>query len=261
MELTAGLCTEQPAINNGRSWFSMSSRRVTRSMFHDRIEVESKAPKSSLFWHRKRKRLSTWSRHWKQERSPLITVQMFLSTSKDKNRTCSASRIINQSSWVDSTREATCPDMVTGTQYCFVRGGTVSSSTQVNTWTSLFDKTEANKHKFVKLRLGVGKKNKGDKRGIPVCLYQVSVLATMQWTVFRRAEAARRSSCKLLSQSLRLGSQDCTVRPAWYSSSKSVPYIQSDNDCSLIGILEHTLRREISNESMNENQHPRATKH
>ena len=31
--------------------------------------------------------------------------------------------------------------------------------------------------------------------------YQVSVLATMQWTVFLRAEAARRSSCKLLSQS------------------------------------------------------------
>lgn len=31
--------------------------------------------------------------------------------------------------------------MVTGTQYCFVRGGMVSSSTQVNTWTSLFEQT------------------------------------------------------------------------------------------------------------------------
>jgi hypothetical protein len=30
-----------------------------------------------------------------------------------------------------------------------------------------------------------------------------------------------------------------------------VPYIQSDNDWSLMGILAHTLR-EISNESMNE---------
>jgi cytoskeletal protein RodZ len=96
------------------------------------------------------------------------------------------------------------------------------------------------------------KKKNGKQREIPACLlYQVSVLATMQWTVFRRAGAARRSSFKLLSQSLWLGSQDCRVRPAWYSSSKSVPYIQSDNDWSLMGILAHTLR-EISNESMNE---------
>ena len=49
--------------------------------------------------------------------------------------TCSASRIINQSSCVDSTSAATWPDIVTGTQYCFVL---VSSSTHVNTWTSLF---------------------------------------------------------------------------------------------------------------------------
>lgn len=56
--------------------------------------------------------------------------------------------------------------------------------------------------------------------------YQVSVLATMQWTVFLRAEAARRSSCKLLSQSDWLGSHDCNARPALYSLSKLVPYDQ-----------------------------------
>ena len=55
--------------------------------------------------------------------------------------TCSASRIINQSSCVDSTSAATWPDIVTGTQYCFVL---VSSSTHVNTWTSLFQLMKEN---------------------------------------------------------------------------------------------------------------------
>lgn len=146
IEATEGLCTEQPAINNGRSWFSMSSKRVTRSMFHERIDVDSSWPRSSLFWHRKRKRLSTWSRHW-PEKPELLTS--FSSIRKKMMSfiinhltiiTFSASRIINHSNWVDSTKAATCPDIVTGTQYCFILGGIVSSSTHVNTWTSLFTK-------------------------------------------------------------------------------------------------------------------------
>lgn len=175
---------------------------------------------------------------------PLLvhTIQKYIDERDKYFQTCSASRIINQSSWVDSTKAATCPDMVTGTQYCFVRGGKVSSSTQVNTWTSLFEPKNVDKqtHKIWVIRVVEQKERKKKKKFQYV--YQVSVLATMQWTVFRRADAARRSSCKLLSQSLWLGSQDCRVRPAWYSSSKSVPYIQSDNDCSLLmAILAHTL--------------------
>ena len=56
----------------------------------------------------------------------------------------------------------------------------------------------------------------------------MSVLATMQEVVFICETAARRSSCKSLSQSHELGSHDWITRPAWYSSFSWLLYTHWD---------------------------------